>query len=337
MYGCIYVFFAKVNQQYLNVGPEQDKKMNRDGMDGSLNQAGMGKRQLVSMGQLLKVVTSIHHIDELFQWQGNAFIQYFHAQATQFWGLQANATSGLSTQLRAMVWQDTSIPNNVFANNQVALTVADVMSQGRSAMLQDVRNLFSPHQAELLMRYGINYCFCYLLKSSSLLPPAQNATDRDIPTGLSVVALLFLKRLLPEEELSNIVLLLERSIAIAASRGLLLPATATSVQWPASPAETPPQQRQLDLSELIPHRLESANAMRSSNPFATTEVIPDKQARRLYSAIDGRKNVAEVLASSGMDMKVGYAALHFLLTQHRVQLTEVGGQPVDAKLFFDRQ
>jgi hypothetical protein len=309
--------------------------MNRDGAHGNPSQVIPGRIQLILTTQLLKAATTMSHIDELFMWQGDMLIQYFDVQATQFWGLQADTTGKLSPHLRAMTWrQDSSIPQHVLANNQVAMMAGQVLSSRPGYLLQKVGNLFSSYQAELFMRFGIHYCFWNFLKSSSLLPPAQHAFDQQIPTPLAVAMLLFLSHSLPEDQISTVIHILERSMAMAERQGLLLLAGTTSGRLPAASVKEHQQWLQQYFSELIPHRLENANAMWSSNPFAATDVIPDKQARRLYTTIDGRKSVYEICASMGINLKEAYAALQLLLTQQRVELKELGGQLVDSSLFF---
>jgi hypothetical protein len=309
--------------------------MNRDDISGHLSQVDPSRRQLVLMTHLLKAVAAMSHIDELFMWQGRVLIQYFDVQTVQFWGLQAGITGNLSSLLRAIIWYDTSIPQHVFANNQVEITAERVLSGQPGYMLQRASNLFSFHQAELLARYGIHYCLYNFLRSSSLLPPAQYASHQEMATPLAVVALLFLKQPLPRDELSTILVFLERSIAVAERYGLLLPAGTTSGRLPALSVKDHQQWVQLHFSKFIPHRLENANALRTSNPFAATDIISDKQARRLFTAIDGRKNIEEICASTGMNLKEAFVALQFLLNQHRVELKEPDGQPVDGSLFFD--
>jgi hypothetical protein len=75
--------------------------------------------------------------------------------------------------------------------------------------------------------------------------------------------------------------------------------------------------------------------MTSSNPFASSVVISDKQARRLYSAIDGRKNVDEICRVLFIDLKEAYQALRILWTQHRIELYGPAGEVVDSSLFFE--
>lgn len=317
--------------------------MNNGGPGDPSSQLYTGRRQLVYSAQLFKAAETMHHIDELFLWQNRLFLQHFDAQAVQFWSLQSLLTGQVTIKLRAVDWQDASLPQNVLVNNQIANSASNLLSKQQNFMLLGVNNLFSVHQAELLARYGLNYCFCDFLRSPLLLPPMPNAAEQEIPTPLAVAALLFFKRFPPQDEVSAINLILKQSLAVATTRGLLLPTRTSSGRLPAISGVSgvagisAPRQTQVHLSDLIPHRLEDANAMRSNNPFASAAVIADKRARRLYTAIDGRKNVREIAMNIGMDSKEIYLALQFLLEHHRVQLYEPGGQLIDELTFIDNK
>ena len=145
------------------------------------------------------------------------------------------------------------------------------------------------------------------------------------------VVLLFLQQPVPSESLSAIKLILEQAVSIAGNRGLLLPA----ISAPGSNGSFE-SGSQFMLPELVPHRGEEANLITSSNPLAGFVAISDKQARRLYAAIDGHKNINEICIDIGMDLKDAYAALERLMAKDRVQLTEPGGQVVDSALFFGK-
>jgi len=307
--------------------------MNRGGPDEHSQPYG-GRRQLIFTAQLFKAAESMHHIDELFLWQNRLFLQYFDVQAAQMWSLQSLRTGKVAIKLRSIDCQDTSIPQNVFVNNQVTMLVENLLSKQYTSMLVGVNNLFPMHQAGLLARYGLNYCFCEFLRSNLLLPPMPNATNEEIPTPLSAAVLLFFKRFQPQDELNAITLILGQSLTIAGSRGLLLPASTTSGRLPAISGNPAQQYTQPHLSELIPRRHEDADTMRSSNPFASAAVISDKQARRLYAAIDGRRNLGEICANLGLDLKELYLALRVLLEQHRIQLYTPEDQLVDSSQFI---
>ncbi|HYU75555.1 MAG TPA: response regulator [Ktedonobacteraceae bacterium] len=89
--------------------------------------------------------------------------------------------------------------------------------------------------------------------------------------------------------------------------------------------------------KLIPHRSEDPDLLRSSNPLDGSVVISDKQARRLYAAIDGRQTVDELCSITHLNMKEVHRALQILLTQHRIQLYTIDGKRVDSSLFLNGQ
>ena len=92
------------------------------------------------------------------------------------------------------------------------------------------------------------------------------------------------------------------------------------VNPPANPPSPPREEPSLTLNKLIPHRSEDANLMSSSNPLSRSVVISDKQARRLYAAIDGQKNVEELSTVTNLDVKEVSKALQLLLDQHLIYL-----------------
>src|SRR3989440_3618183 len=160
-----------------------------------------------------------------------------------------------------------------------------------------VKNLFSPYQASLLVRYGLQYCAYYLLSGDMLLAPPYKATSGlEIPTPLAVAVLHFFHRPTSSNALTEINLVLEQAISVAISRGLFIPEGTTSGKIPVA-ANSLGRQSQLMLDDIIPQRVEDTNLLKSSNPLASSIVIADKKARRLFAAIDGRKNVGELCAS----------------------------------------
>ena len=87
-----------------------------------------------------------------------------------------------------------------------------------------------------------------------------------------------------------------------------------------NPPSPPREEPSLTLNKLIPHRSEDANLMSSSNPLSRSVVISDKQARRLYAAIDGQKNVEELCMVIHLDVKHAHKVLQLLLDQQLIHL-----------------
>jgi hypothetical protein len=286
---------------------------------------GIDNPRLTISTQLVQIAKSMHHIDELFLWLAQEMIQRLHVQIIQFWATQTYRTGLFSLELRATVLQDTSLPHYIVINGQVAGIARRTYTELRgSTTLQPVGSIFSLHQTTLLRRYGLNYWWAHSLHSNVLLPPASNDPSMEkIATPLSLLVFVFLRHTPPPGVLPTISRILEQAIPIASSRGLFLPAA------------TDPSQQFPPLAELIPHRVRNAEALRSSNPFTSTPVIPDRQARRLYLAIDDQASVLALSASTQLPIKDLLAALRMLLAQNLIQLFDSTGQPVDSSLFLN--
>ena len=307
--------------------------MNRYG--GGNNSSPSG-RPLVITSQLYNAASQMHHIDELFQWLSDVIMQNFDVQGVQFWALQAKKTGEKVVELRCMVHQELLFPSQIIANNQVAAIASQIIQERHGHRLELVKNLFSPYQASLLVRYGLEYCAYYLLIGDMLLPPPYKATSgQEIPTPLAVSVLHFFHRPASSNALTEINLVLEQAISVAISRGLFIPKGTTSGKIPSVAANSLGRQSQLMLDDLIPQRKEDANLLKSSNPLAGSIVIADKMARRLFAAIDGRKTIGELRSSLDMDVKEAYEALQILVAQHRIQLYEPEGGLVDKSVFLD--
>lgn len=331
--------------------------MNNNGDNGNLFQ--LDKYQLAIMDQLPKVARNMRHVDELFLWVADAIIQSFNVQVLELWVAQTNKTGQFFIELRTLVYQDTSLPQHVIANNQIMQLAEYIVREQRNYTLHTVENTFPSYQANTLTRYGLNYCCSYFLKSNALLPVANtNPFAETLPTPLAATTVLFLRHPIAQNIFLAINFVLEQAVMVANSRGLLLPRATTSGQLPTMPTGAPyhrsalsppnllersPQplansadrssQSPMNLSRCIVHRSEDANLMTSSNPLAGSVAISNKQARRLYSAINGQKSINELCTTTGLSIKEAYIALQFLLAQHRIQIYEPDGQLVDNSLF----
>ena len=297
-----------------------------EGLESKSSQYAAGNQQLVVIRQLFKVAATFHHIDELFLWLAYAIVERFGVQVTAFW---APRTGQAGIALRAIAYQDTSIPQYIVTNNQISAAAERIIREQHHYRLTDVSSAFSPHQANLLNRYGLNYCYGYYLSSQ---PPRNSSVSESTSPLLTASVLLFLRYAPSQHFLPSLGPILEQALPIAKNQGLLPPAA--SLAQLAGPATSPQRQSQPDLLGLTPRRSQNIELMRSSNPLASSVDIADEQARRLYAAIDGRKNLAELSSITSLNPKEIYAVVHTLLTQHRIQLYEPGGKPVDSSLFL---
>jgi hypothetical protein len=70
--------------------------------------------------------------------------------------------------------------------------------------------------------------------------------------------------------------------------------------------------------------------MQASNPLASAVVISDKQARRLYSVIDAKRSIAQLVDMTQIDQQEFTSALRLLLKQKLIRLHDPRGKPVDS-------
>jgi hypothetical protein len=286
--------------------------------------------QITLVTQLLQVVMTMHHIDELLQWLAYAIVQYFNIQLTQFWANQMNQAGRLGVQLRMIVRQDFTLPEQVVVNDHLAYIVQRIISERRSYRFQPIETIFSSYQTTILKRYGLNYCGACFSSGNLLLPPSENMFSGErSAVPLAMVTLLLSRQSPPRDLLLAINAVLNQAIEVAANRGLLTPIGGPMSQQNVYPSPLPlPHEVIPSLEQLIPRRRQDANLLLSDNPFAGTTAISDKDARRLHAVIDGHANIATLCEMTGMSGKQAYIALQKLLDQHRIELYEPNGQPV---------
>ncbi|HEY6540861.1 MAG TPA: response regulator [Ktedonobacteraceae bacterium] len=108
---------------------------------------------------------------------------------------------------------------------------------------------------------------------------------------------------------------------------LPMPRTVSSTLAPATGRDAP-----VKLSELLPRRVSNQGAMRTNSPFTRAPVIEDEQAHRLYTAIDGRKTLAELSAVTGLENKALTGATRALLKENCIQIYDGAGRLVEHPL-----
>jgi hypothetical protein len=308
--------------------------------DAAASQGRIADEPLAILTLLQKAITDMHHIDELFQWLAAQLIEQCQVEAAEIWGLQANLMGQLALQLRTLVTTDTTLPQHVVANNHIAEFASRLFSEQRNYPLQAVNQLFSHYPASTLTRYGQNYIAGYYFHNAvEQLPPARQTppgTSRPAPFTLAI--LLFQHERRSHDLLAALQVLLPQTVLIARNRGLLAVDPITPYPPSFSPygMETPlPQNNPAQhLWLLIPHRRRENELLMSSNPLSRSVDIADKQARRAYSAIDGRKNMDALRQATGLEAQELIRVMKILIAQRRVELYEPGGRPVNPAHFL---
>jgi hypothetical protein len=279
----------------------------------------------------------MHHIDELLTWLAYLMVRDLNVQLMQFWANQASSTNRTSIVLRATASQDGSLPQQVVVNAHVAEVAGYLLSEHRGADLQPVNSAFSRYQADLLRRYGLNYCFGHFLSNASLLPPLAHShvSDGEIATPFAMIALLFWRHPPFQSVLPTVITILDKVELAAKQRNLLLPPDAKLGVQQTTSTHAQHQRFLPPLAELIPQRMRDTEAMRAHSPFTGAATIPEGETRRLYLAIDGRKSVAELASITHLMMNEMVAALRILLAQKHIQICDQVGQPIDDSWVLD--
>jgi hypothetical protein len=275
----------------------------------------------------------MHRPEEMFQWLASVVAQRFDISIVQLWTCESGWPDHPSAQLQAMACQDSSQPAYV-VSEKVAMTVEHISRGQYNPPPQPIEQVFPHYLALLLKRYGLSYCAWCLIDRAVRFAPVEFALPHErTSSGLTFIALLFLGTYPRQDFISTISLILEQAIAVAENHGLLLPIAASS--GCSLLAQVSPTQEPLSgLPGLIPRLKQDASLLLSSNPFASPATISNKQAHRLYEAIDSRKTLAELCSSTGMTLQEVYTALQTLLTLHCIEIYTPEGWPVDAALFF---
>jgi hypothetical protein len=277
---------------------------------------------------------NMRHIDEMFLWLSHIIGQRLNVDVIQFWTYQANIHGQYSAELRAAAGQNTLFPLQVVNNAQVGEIVRDLLVEQSGANPQPVANTFSSRQADMLMRYNLYYWASFFLGGSDLLPPpmSNEFIHGAIPTPLAMVVSVFTQQMPHPSLLPTIKRILEHALSVAKNRGLLSRGANPSLD---GLAHNQAQPKHFTFTELIPQCVQDVRAMQADNPFAEAVVISDKQARKLYFSIDGKKSIAELAESNHLDQQEFNSALRFLLKQKHIRLCDPNGKAVDSSQFFE--
>src|SRR5260370_1598129 len=301
-----------------------------EGFSTRSHRPGGGNPQLVIITQLLQIVTNMQHIDELFLWLSYTIGQRLNIPVIQLWANQARTTGQSSTELRVVASQNSSLPLHVVNNTQIAEVVKGLLNERHGVRSQPVGSIFLLPQADLLTRYNLHYWESTFLSNSTLLPPMSNdVSSGAIPTPLAMVASLFTYQPSNGNMLATVTRIFEYALSIATNLGLLLDATNSPLSTSAS-VRNRAQPQQYELNDLIPRRAQNVDAMQANNPLANATPITDKQARRLYSGIDGKRSIAQLVDMTQIDQQEFTTALRWLLKQKLIRLHDPKGKPVDS-------
>lgn len=279
----------------------------------------MGNHQLIVISQLIQQIEHMEHIDELFLWLSQIFVKRLNIQVIQFWVTQEHIPGTQAPELRITVRQDPSLEPYIVTNTQGAMLAERVIQAKRGVTPRPVANVFSPQHAALLAANNLNYWGCYYLNHNVLLPPAHdNTTGEKAATPLTMAIALYFQHQPPPRLITTFCYILEQAISRAKQRGLLSPATAAQLPIIITQMQ---KNRPSPLVELIPCHMQTSghHIQQTTTVWNSTKIITNKLARRLYLAINGRRNIAEIANLTQMNMHEIKTALRTLLTYKYIQ------------------
>ena len=281
-------------------------------------------RPIAIVSQLLQLVTSMHHIDELFAWITSILVQRFGVVSAQLWANQANSKGGVRCKLRASASQNPFQALQTFEGIEMRTFIERIVREQRGILSIPVTSIFSQYQAAALVQQNCQYwTICFFNKDVFLPSPQRHPEKDEVPTPLQMVFSLFTQQPLQSSQARAISFLIEQSLRIAISHGLL-----------SKTAEKSQAAIQSTFASLIPERIQTTEVEQAENPFNSAIVIPEKRNRQVYNLIDGKKNIEELTLLVRVSRKEILEILQSLLAKGYIKVREVGGNSREVSSFF---
>jgi hypothetical protein len=298
-------------------------------------QSSRGYR-LTIFTQLKQAIETMQEPEELFQWLATVIMQRFDVPVVQLWLFENRLPGQSSTQLLATASQNPAQPLHVI-NEKVAITVGQLSGRQYISYPQPVELMFPSYVGSLLKRYSLSYCaYCVIDRNTSSTSTVNAYYQNPTLAGFTCTTLLFLRQNVDPDIVSTISVMLEQAFVIAENHQLFSPALTASNSFPPALGVVTPEIPSA-LPDLVPRRKQDGGLMLSSNPFANPLAISDKQAIRLYEAIDNRKTVAELCRFVGMSFMEAQQSLQTLLRSQQIEIYTLEGWPVDSTLLFNNR
>ncbi len=275
-------------------------------------------RPVAIVSQLLQQVDSMQHIDELLTWIASTLVQDFPVNAVQIWAVQDYARGVSRRKLRASASQSSIQASQVLESVEITVLAERLLREQRGVLSLPVSSIFSAYQASALAKQACQYWTVYFIRKDALLPPTQGAQKEELLTPLQMVFSFFTQQPVQLAEARAISFLIEQALRIGISKKLLTTAV-----------EKPEEDMQAFLAGLTPERVQAIEIEQAKNPFTSAPTIPDKEMRRAYTLIDGKKNLSQLASLLRMSQRGVLEVLKPLLSQGYIQLRDEEGKPID--------
>jgi hypothetical protein len=292
-----------------------------------------GKKQPISLiAQLMQEIVNMHHVDDTFRWLANAMIYHLDIPTVQLWATQRNAYGQSRIEPRTTASQNLSLLQHLSLDQQILSVIYRLLQEQRAVISLPVEQIFSTEQTPLLIQYGWRYWSCYFLYYDALLPPRAGTEAYNVPTPLLMAASFFLRAPFSEKQERAIGYLFEQTLRLLHNRHFLN--SAINRPTPVPPTTPAPP---ISFADIIPQRTQDIEISQANNPFASATILTDKNARRLYSAIDGQKTLSELARSLAFNEQEIRQALRYLFQQGKISLYTRDEQRVDPSFFGNSQ
>ncbi len=299
-----------------------------------------GRGQPIALiAQFMQQTTSMQHVDDVFLWLAQAMSHYLDIPVVQFLAIQRDKTEQFQVEVRAIssvtdiitAKEYSALFQMEYIKSQITVVAERILREQRGITSRPVESIFPTLHASLFAQHNLRCWAGYFLRNDAFLPPAKNEPGR-ISTPLTMIVSLFSLYPLSTEQARAVHFTLEQVVRIIVNRGLLTSGATISSKAPQMAegnADT-----LLAHAYIIPQRSENIEQFQADNPFTSASIIADKNARRLYAAIDGDKNIAELTYMIGLGKKEMLEALHYLFGQHKIHFHTVEGELVQNPAFI---
>ncbi len=298
-----------------------------EGLPQPVNQPRENIQPVRLISQLMQSAASMRHMDELFLWMANTFVQQLGASSAQVWVTQAYASGKYHIELRSAASQNPSLPQEIYTSPWITALVKRMLTEHRGVTSVDLTSVLKPYEASTFTHYNLHHWTGCFLETREFLPLNEHESAQEkVSTPLKMVVSFFTQQPPEQRQLRAVSFILEQSLRIAISRNLL---TSAKQEPPAKLSIH--QQLALLVPQQIIHHTEIEQAR---NPFADAVVIAEKKAQQLYFLVDGHRNVAELMRLTYFSQKEIAETLQFLIQQRHIHLYEPGGKQIDPTYLF---
>ena len=286
------------------------------------NVSGERRQPIALIALLLQNMGNMRDIDEVFLWLSKAMVQSFDISIVQFWATRLDTTGHFHAKIQAFASHNPSIPQPLHVNQYVMAVVERLFYEQQNTTSLPVEAILAPLQASVFTQYNLLYWTGCFLEGNLPLPShrAESESGKISPLPTIIVSL-FTKIPLSMDQSRAINFTLKQALRIIISHNFAKYDTQDALETSRQVSN-----QHNTFSTIIPRRLQDIEQSQASNPFANASIIANKDARRLYTAIDGHKNIVELIQNTQLEQKELIEALRYLRQQQKIEFYTSDGE-----------